>query len=308
MTTARKFLLVLFSSATPFAIGCVKQNVHDAALKDLETKGAALDREHGARTRAERLADDRGSRIKELEQTLATATQERNAIAAERTELAAKLARAEESHAAMQARADAAELGLAELVKRRAGIKAEIRRMTDALAQLGSRQIAAEKRVKQYREMLARFRPLIDAGTLDVRVVDGRMVLTLPMDILFASGSTKLSNEGKDALTTVGKTLATLSERKFQVEGHTDDVPIHNERFASNWELASGRALTVLHSLLDAGIVTSQLSAASYGEFQPRADNTSDRGRALNRRIEIVVVPDLTGLPGSEEISRLAGE
>ena len=132
------------------------------------------------------------------------------------------------------------------------------------------------------------------------------MVLSLPMDILFDSGSTRLATKGKETLTEVGAKLAQIAGKQFQVEGHTDDVPIHNERFASNWELAAGRALVVVHTLLDAGVASPQLSAASYSEFKPRQPNRDDASRAKNRRIEIVVMPDLSTLPGSEELERIS--
>lgn len=132
------------------------------------------------------------------------------------------------------------------------------------------------------------------------------MVLTLPMDVLFATGSTRMSRDGHDAVSEVGATLATMSNKQFQVEGHTDDVPIKNERFASNWELAAGRSLVVVHALLAAGMAPTQLSAASYSEYKPRAANSDDQSRAKNRRIEIVVVPDLSQLPGVHELERAA--
>src|SRR5687767_6754677 len=174
--------------------------------------------------------------------------------------------------------------------------------MTEALEDVAARKLEADKRVAEYKDMLARFRTMIDAGKLDVHVVDGRMVLTMPVDILFDSGSTKLSNEGRGSLLEVGAALAPITDKRFQVEGHTDDVPIHNERFESNWELAAERALVVVHTLADAGVSSPQLSAASFGEYQPRVSNAEDTGRAANRRIEIVVLPDLTGLPGAAEL------
>ena len=206
---------------------------------------------------------------------------------------------------AFETQAQNAERSLAELVKRRAGLREEVERMTAALAQLGARQLAAERRVAEYRDMLSRFRKLIDAGTLDVRIARGRMVLTMPVDILFPSGSTKLSSEGSRALVEIGAVLAGIAGKKFQIEGHTDTVPIHTERFASNWELAAGRALVVTHALIDAGVGPGQLSAASFAEYEPRASNVEEAGRGLNRRIEIVVVPDLAELPGNEELQRL---
>ena len=131
--------------------------------------------------------------------------------------------------------------------------------------------------------------------------------LTLPMDILFPSGSAKLGKEGRDALLAVGRGLATIPGRSFQVEGHTDDVPIHTAAYASNWELAAARALGVVRALLEAGVTPQRVSAASFSEYHPTAANDGDANRARNRRIEIVVVPDLSGLPGFRELQKLTG-
>ena len=100
--------------------------------------------------------------------------------------------------------------------------------------------------------------------------------------------------------------LQSIPDREYQVEGHTDDVPIATAQYPSNWELASGRALTVVRTMIEAGLGPERVSAASYGEYKPASDNDSDEGRAQNRRIEIVVVPDLSDLPGFEELEQLA--
>ncbi|HEX2679254.1 MAG TPA: OmpA family protein, partial [Polyangiales bacterium] len=111
---------------------------------------------------------------------------------------------------------------------------------------------------------------------------------------------------GKNVVQKVGSVLASMPSRRFQVEGHTDDVPIANAQFPSNWELASARALGVVRSLLGSGMQTSQLSAASYGEFHPLMPNDSPRGRQANRRIEIVLLPDLSNVPGAGASEPLA--
>jgi len=130
------------------------------------------------------------------------------------------------------------------------------------------------------------------------------MVLALPSDVLFESGSAKLNDVGKDTVRSVASVLVFMSNKRFQIEGHTDNVPISTTRFPSNWELAAARALVVVKSMVDGGMQHSALSAASYGEFHPAATNDTDQGRAENRRIEIVLLPDLSSLPGSEELQQ----
>jgi chemotaxis protein MotB len=180
---------------------------------------------------------------------------------------------------------------------------ADAARLDAALRLVEQRRVAAEAAVADYRDLLGRFARLIDAGQLRVRMDAGRMVVELPMDVLFASGAASLSVAGDAALREVGVVLATMPDRSFQVAGHTDDVPIHTRRFPSNWELAAARSITVVRTLSGVGVAKERLSAASYAEFLPTATNTTEEGRGANRRIEIVLVPDLTGLPGYAELA-----
>ena len=193
----------------------------------------------------------------------------------------------------------------ATLVKDKSRLRASVKEMEEALIELAARKAAADKRVAAYQDLLDRFKALIDAGRLRVKIVDGRMVVELATDILFASGKAELSEEGTSALTEVAKVLADIPDRRYQVEGHTDDVPISTSRFPSNWELASARAIVVVKALIEGGISADRVSAASYSEHRPVGDNDTDEGKAANRRIEIVVVPDLTDLPGFDELEAL---
>lgn len=177
--------------------------------------------------------------------------------------------------------------------------------LVKALREVQERKMAAEKRIAEYRDLLARFKSLIDAGKLRVRIVDGQMVVELATDVLFPSGSAVLSSDGKSAVVEVATVLASIPERRFQIAGHTDTVPIRTARYRSNWDLAFDRAHSVLQAMIDAGMPTTRISASSYGEFRPTASNDSDEGKAKNRRIEIIVVPDLSQLPGAEELEQL---
>lgn len=197
---------------------------------------------------------------------------------------------------------------LAQVVKDRSKLAASIDEMSQALEELAARKAASEQRIAEFRDLVQRFRALIDAGRLKVKIVDGRMVVEMATDILFASGRADLSPEGKEALAEVAEVLADIPDRRYQIEGHTDDVPIKTDRFPSNWELASARATVVLKELVAGGLSPERLSAASYGEQRPAVANDTPEGRAANRRIEIVVVPDLDLLPGFDELTAIAEE
>jgi chemotaxis protein MotB len=186
-------------------------------------------------------------------------------------------------------------------------LRGEIEGMKRAISELEERKRQAEARVQAFKDLVSRFQTLIDAGTLDVKIVDGRMVVALASDVLFASGSAALSMDGRAAVDEVARVLASIPERRFQVEGHTDNVPIKTAQFPSNWELAATRALTVLKAMVDAGLPATRVSAASFGDAKPAADNATPEGKAQNRRIEIVVVPDLSTLPGFDELKQAGG-
>lgn len=193
----------------------------------------------------------------------------------------------------------------ARMLADKGALRGEIESMKQAIAELEERKRQAEARVQAFKDLVSRFQTLIDAGTLDVKIVDGRMVVVLATDILFSSGSADLSTGGKDALTQVGQILAGMPDKHFQVEGHTDNVPIATTRFPNNWYLAAARSIGVTEHLVKAGMQPAQLSAASYGDTHPVASNDDKDSRAANRRIEIVIVPDLSDLPGYAELQKV---
>lgn len=183
-------------------------------------------------------------------------------------------------------------------------LQASIEEMTIAIVDLEKRRAAAEARVQEFKQLLLKFKTLIDAGKLKVKIVDGRMVVVLATDILFGSGSATLSGSGKAAVGEVAQVLASIEKRSFQVEGHTDSVPIATAQYPSNWELAAARAITVLKAMVDAGLPAGRVSAASFGNARPAGSNDTSEGKAQNRRIEITIVPDLSGLPGFDELQK----
>ncbi len=188
----------------------------------------------------------------------------------------------------------------------KSNLQSSIEEMKLAMKEMEDRRELAERRMREYGELLSKFQKLIDTGKLSVKIIDGRMVVSLGSDILFPSGSASLSQIGQENIREIGKVLRSLGDRKYQIEGHTDNVPISTQRFPSNWELASERALTVLKGLIAAGMKKENLSAASFADTKPVQPNSTADGRQYNRRIEIVVVPDLSDLPGFDALNKMA--
>lgn len=171
--------------------------------------------------------------------------------------------------------------------------------------ELRRRQQQQEARLATYRNMLSQFRSMISSGQLRVRVVRGRMVIELPAGILFDSGRSELRAEGQNVLRQVGTVLAQIRERDFLVAGHTDNQQIsRGGRYEDNWDLSSARAINVVRFLAQNGVTAQHLGAAGYAEFQPARENDTDVNRAQNRRVEIILMPNIEELP---DLSSLDG-
>lgn len=166
------------------------------------------------------------------------------------------------------------------------------------LEELRAEHAEAEKRLEAFKALTEKFRKMIDSGKLEVVLRHGRMVVKLPAGVLFESGSADLSKEGKDALREVAGVLRQVSDRRFMVAGHTDNVPVGAPSpFKNNLDLSTSRALIVAQHLIASGMNPARLVAAGYSEYEPVRENGSEAGRRENRRIEIVLMPNVTELP-----------
>ncbi|MCU0662023.1 MAG: OmpA family protein [Myxococcota bacterium] len=169
------------------------------------------------------------------------------------------------------------------------------------LTELRKQRAETAKRLEAFRGLTEKFRKMIDSGKLDVVVRDGRMMVKMPAAVLFASGSADLSRDGELALMEVAVVLRQLPDRRFMVIGHTDNLPLENaankEKYATNWELSTARAVNVTKFLVEARLDPRNLIAAGHAEFDPASNNNSNDGRQANRRIEIVLMPNLEELP-----------
>lgn len=165
------------------------------------------------------------------------------------------------------------------------------------LVELRKQKEAAEKRIAAYKAMQEKFRALVDTGKLQVVFRNGQMTLKLPSGILFPSGSSALSKDGEKALAEVTQVLVQFQDRRFLVAGHTDTQPIKTREFPNNWYLSTARANSVVQYMIKQQFPAKNLAAAGYGEFDPVAANDTEAHREQNRRIEIILVPNLEELP-----------
>ncbi len=136
--------------------------------------------------------------------------------------------------------------------------------------------------------------PELAAGYVQL-VEDPRgLVIEVPETAAFPVGQADLAPAAVGMLTRIGAMLATLPNA-VRIEGHSDPSPIRTTKFASNWELSTARATSVVQFLVaTSGLAPARLSAAGYAEFKPRATNDSTVGRARNRRVDLILLNEAT--------------
>jgi chemotaxis protein MotB len=129
-----------------------------------------------------------------------------------------------------------------------------------------------------------------------LQMMEKGLVITFVADILFDSGKAKVRQSAYSILNKVATVLnENVPELNIGIEGHTDNIPIKVSGWKSNWELSTARALSVLHYLVDEkSIAPNRISAVGYGEYNPVATNDTAEGRKLNRRVEVVIFPQIT--------------
>jgi len=219
-------------------------------------------------------------------------------------------------------RAKAAELATRSLEDKLAAIDAERTRLADERDKLSNErdQLSTErdelsKAVQEKEAELARLKATytdleekmkaeIAEGEIRLSQAEGRIQVDLVDKILFDSGEAKLSARGAEVLTRLGAVLVGVEGRSIQVSGHTDDSPPSQRlaaTFPTNWELSVARAVNVVRFLQEtAKVPAKRLVAAGYGDTHPVASNASPKSRARNRRIEILLIPELPAAKPAE--------
>jgi chemotaxis protein MotB len=139
-----------------------------------------------------------------------------------------------------------------------------------------------------------RLEPALAGGLddLEIEIIeDARgLVISLPESATFPNGRADLTGPAQSLLKRIADAVRS-TKATLRIEGHTDDSPIRGGRYTSNWELSTARAsAVVVFMVTETAFEPSRLSAAGYGEFHPRAANDAPEGRALNRRVDVVVI------------------
>jgi chemotaxis protein MotB len=152
----------------------------------------------------------------------------------------------------------------------------------------------AARRERERMEVLAKdltatLMPLVKSGQVRVTQNARGIGIELNASVLFAQGEASLQNEAREVLGAVAGLLKDAPQR-IEVEGHTDNLPITNERFASNWELSAVRAASVVRLFIESGVQDVRLSAIGHGATRPVAPNDTPANQARNRRVAVMIL------------------
>jgi chemotaxis protein MotB len=184
---------------------------------------------------------------------------------------------------------------LAERDQQIKNLQAKVDELQKEVAELSRNRTVADEKENAAAAVRLALKHELAQGEVQLKEYRDKMILSLPEQILFDSGSAAISKKGEKLLKRMAKILKKVDNNQLRVEGHTDSAPIGKKlagKFPTNWDLAAARATSVVKYLQQQGKVNARvLALAGYGPNVPAAANTSEKGRKLNRRIEIALVP-----------------
>lgn len=163
--------------------------------------------------------------------------------------------------------------------------EARVRELENALAE-------RDAKLKALRDRIMNALTGISSADLTVEERGGRIYVSLSQKLLFKTGSAVVGKEGRDALAKLAAVLAQQTDLQILVEGHTDS----DGEEQVNWRLSSERSLSITYILVENKVQPERVTAAGRGEFVPIAPNTTEEGKAKNRRTDIILTPNLEEL------------
>ena len=161
---------------------------------------------------------------------------------------------------------------------------------------------AREAQMQQLKNAISNALHNFEGKGLTVEHKNGKIYVSMENKLLFNSGSWAVGSEGKRAVEQLAAVLNQNTDINVLIEGHTDNVPYTGAALLDNWDLSVKRATAIVRILHDSGVQPTQITAAGRSEFMPVASNETNDGKAKNRRIEIILAPNL------DEISKLLNE
>ena len=202
------------------------------------------------------------------------------------------------------AQLEAKEQALASENERLNTMKKELENRSKRVAELENVIASKDASMRKLKDAISKALTNFEGKGLTVEQRDGKVYISMENKLLFESGSWYVGAQGTQAVKQLGNVLAENPEISVLIEGHTDNVPYKgNEQLSGNWDLSAKRATAIVNILREnTSIHPENLTAAGRGEFAPIASNSTQDGKAKNRRIEVILTPKL------DEISKLLNE
>jgi chemotaxis protein MotB len=174
--------------------------------------------------------------------------------------------------------------------KKTAALEQKVAELEKQNQELKTTSAQLETKSSQYEQLAGSLKKEIASGQVELSELRGKMTVKLKDKVLFASGSTALNKEGRDALDAVAEAFKGMKGKNVIVAGYTDDVPTGKKSgFKDNWDLSTARAVAVVRYLQSKDVPPELLGAAGFSEYRPLSPNDSAQNRSQNRRIEIAL-------------------
>jgi len=218
------------------------------------------------------------------------------------TQSSQKLAEQSEKNQELLAQLEEKEQKLAEESLRLENLQNELNARSEQIEELQSLIDAKEAQMQQLKTAISNALHNFEGNGLTVVHKNGKIYVSMENKLLFNSGSWAVGTEGKKAVEQLAAVLSENPDINVLIEGHTDNVPYTGATLLDNWDLSVKRATAIVRILKNEGVDPMQITAAGRSEFVPVGSNETNEGKAKNRRIEIILAPNL------DEISKLLNE
>jgi chemotaxis protein MotB len=181
-------------------------------------------------------------------------------------------------------------------------LQKELNKRSAQIEELQNLIKAKEAQMQQLKDAISKALLNFEGKGLTVEQKNGKIYVSMENKLLFSSGSWAVGSEGKKAVEQLASVLSQNKDINVLIEGHTDNVPYTGTTIIDNWDLSVKRATAIVRILEEKGVSQTQITAAGRSEYVPVATNETAEGKAKNRRIEIILAPNL------DEISKILNE
>lgn len=288
--------ILLAACCLPFLTSCVTRRLYNELDAKYKNCSQELERITGESADFKAQAFDLGTKNQSLKDQLENATTERDQLKIAYDQL-------KKEYSSLEKNSDQA---IKAEIERLNSLKKELEGKSSRVAELEGKLAAQDRNLRNLKDALSKALFEFEGKGLTVEQKNGKVYVSMENKLLFPSGSWSVSNEGRNAVEQLAEVLAKNPDISILIEGHTDNDKVVGNLgggVTNNWDLSTKRATAIVNIIEQTpGIDKKNLTAAGRSEFAPIALNSSDSGKAKNRRIEVILTPKL------DEISKLLND